>query len=51
VISTAKHSVVGPPIGVGYDPAGVVITPDGKFAYVANDGSGVVNSNTVSVIS
>ena len=33
-------------IGVGKNPAGVAITPDGRFAYVTNSGDG-----TVSVIS
>jgi YVTN family beta-propeller protein len=35
VIDT-KNNFVSPPITVGTDPIGIAITPDGKFAYVAN---------------
>src|SRR5437899_6572939 len=44
VIDTATYSVVAT-IPVGQYPAGVAITPNGAFAYVAN-----FNSNNVSVI-
>ncbi len=44
VIDTATYSVVAT-IPVGQYPAGVAITPNGAFAYVAN-----YNSNSVSVI-
>src|SRR5260370_34424908 len=44
VIDTTTHSVVAT-IPVGQYPAGVAITPNGAFAYVAN-----FNSNSVSVI-
>src|SRR5712664_3704689 len=44
VIDTATYSVVAT-IPVGQYPAGVAITPNGAFAYVAN-----FNSNSVSVI-
>src|SRR6266849_7651759 len=44
VIDTATYSVVAT-IPVGNYPAGVAITPNGAFAYVAN-----FNSNSVSVI-
>lgn len=38
-------------IGVGDSPAGIGITPDGKFAYVANNNNdGLPNGNTVSVL-
>src|SRR5258708_10077844 len=45
VIATATNTVVGLPIPVGSNPAGVAVTPDGSKVYVANDGD-----NTVSVI-
>lgn len=44
VIDTATYSVVAT-IPVGQYPAGVAVTPNGAFAYVAN-----FNSNSVSVI-
>src|SRR5260370_24513352 len=44
VIDTATYTLVAT-IPVGQYPAGVAITPNGAFAYVAN-----YNSNTVSVI-
>src|SRR3990167_6724591 len=38
-------------IGVGDTPAGIAITPDGRFAYVANNNNdGIVGGDTVSVI-
>jgi YVTN family beta-propeller protein len=45
VINTATNMVIGSPIPVGSQPAGVAITPDGSEVYVGNQGS-----NTVSVI-
>ena len=45
VVNTETNTVIGSPIPVGTGPFGVAATPDGKFAYVANDGS-----NTISVI-
>src|SRR5947199_4207491 len=44
VINTATYNVVAT-VPVGQYPAGVAVTPDGAFSYVAN-----FNSNTVSVI-
>ena len=40
-ISTATNTA-GKPIKVGTDPGAIAITPNGKTAYVANDGSGTV---------
>lgn len=38
-------------IGVGDSPAGIAITPDGRFAYVANNNNdGIPNGDTVSVL-
>lgn len=38
-------------IGVGDTPSGIAITPNGRFAYIANSNNdGLVNGNTVSVI-
>jgi len=38
-------------VGVGDSPAGIAITPDGRFAYVANDNNdGIMGGDTVSVI-
>jgi outer membrane autotransporter protein len=45
LIDTATNTVVPPALAVGSVPVGVAITPDGKFAYVANE-----FDNTVSVI-
>ncbi|MFI5775397.1 beta-propeller fold lactonase family protein [Streptomyces sp. NPDC051658] len=45
VIDTTTNTVVGSPIPVGNNPAGVAITPNGQRAYVTNGGS-----NNVSVI-
>ena len=42
-IDTATNTA-GTAIPVGQNPAGVAVTPDGKTAYVTNDGS---NSNCV----
>ena len=42
VITTATGAVSAP-ITVGKAPLGVAITPDGKHAYVANDGDGTVS--------
>ena len=44
VINTATNAVVAT-VGVGTNPSGVAVTPDGTRAYVANTGS-----NSVSVI-
>ena len=53
VITTATGAVSAP-INVGPKPSGIAIAPDGKHAYVANNGTGLVGtgseSNTVSVI-
>ena len=40
-IATATNTA-GPPITVGSNPDAIAITPDGKTAYVANDGSDTV---------
>jgi len=45
VIDTTDNSIQGSPIPVGGFPDGISITPDGRFAYVANQ-----SSDTVSVI-
>ncbi len=48
VIATATNTVLtgtGFPIPVGNAPIGVAVTPDGQYAYIANNGS-----NSVSVI-
>jgi YVTN family beta-propeller protein len=37
-ISTATNKVVGGPVEAGKEPASVAITPDGKYAYVADFG-------------
>ena len=44
VISTATNAP-GPIVNVGASPRGIAVTPDGAFAYVANQGD-----STVSVI-
>ncbi|HEX2393008.1 MAG TPA: beta-propeller fold lactonase family protein [Solirubrobacterales bacterium] len=56
VINTQTNQVVSGPGGikVGQEPAGVAITPDGRFAYVANfrDGSvSVINTENNQVVS
>jgi YVTN family beta-propeller protein len=44
VIDTgAKPPAVVATVGVGIDPTGVAVTPDGKHAYVANHESGTVS--------
>ena len=45
MIKTANNEVIGDPIHVGTQPTRVAFSPDGKRAYVTNEGS-----NTVSVI-
>jgi YVTN family beta-propeller protein/autotransporter-associated beta strand protein len=45
VIDTATNQSVGSPISVGFLPAGVSVTPDGRYVYITNNGS-----NTISVI-
>ena len=53
MINTQTNEVVGSPIGVGVFPKGIAITPDGKSAYVANEGSGtvsVINTQTNQVV-
>jgi len=50
VSSYAVNKVVTT-INVGDTPAGIAITPDGKYAYVANNNNdGIVGGDTVSVI-
>src|SRR5262245_9876713 len=52
VINTATNTVVAT-IPVGTTPWGVAITPDGAFAYVANQSSGtasVINTATNTVV-
>lgn len=47
----AQQNRVIATIGVGNSPAGVAITPDGRFAYVANNNNaGIPGADTVSVI-
>ena len=43
VIDTATNQPVGSPISVGFLPAGVTVTPDGRYAYVTNNGSGTIS--------
>jgi YVTN family beta-propeller protein len=50
VIDTATNTIVGTPIPLGIGPSWVAITPDGKHAYVANTGAGIVSTGTVAVI-
>ena len=51
-----RAGTVSGPIVVGPKPSGIVIAPDGRYAYVANNGRGVLAGqdvevgNTVSVI-
>jgi YVTN family beta-propeller protein len=46
VIDTKTYTLVGPTLSAGGFPVGVGITPDGRFAYIANE----ENNGTVSVI-
>ena len=49
--SVAKNRRLITTIGVGDTPAGIAVTPDNRFAYVANnDNDGIVGGNTVSVL-
>jgi len=53
VIDTKTNTVVGLPIPVGSQASGVAVTPDGRFAYVANFGGNTVlmiNTTTNSVV-
>ena len=51
MINTEINKVIGAPIGVGNHPFGIAITPDGRYAYVADNGpSGVGGPEGVSVI-
>ena len=45
VIDTATKQPLGSPISVGFLPAGVSVTPDGRYVYITNNGS-----NTISAI-
>ena len=45
VLDTATNQAVGSPIPVGFLPAGVSVTPDGRYAYITNNAS-----DTISVI-
>ena len=47
VIDTATNTVVGAPILVGANPAGVAITPDGTRAYVTVTGFGFSNVTAI----
>jgi hyaluronoglucosaminidase len=40
----------GPPIRVGDFPGPIAVTPNGKTAYVANEGTGHVDAHTVTPI-
>ena len=54
VINTQINQVVGSPIGVGKQPYGIAITPDGSSAYVTNNSSenvSVINTQTNQVVS
>ncbi len=53
--AVAIPSVEGQPLGVGQTPGSVTLTPNGRFAYVANRGAGTVtvvdtNLNQVSAV-
>jgi YVTN family beta-propeller protein len=52
VISTATNTVIGSPISVGRQPAGVAVTPDGSKVYVTNygDPGTPMDAGSVSVI-
>ena len=50
VVDTATNQVVGSPIPVGRQPASIAVTPDGRFAYVANSGTAQFGGQSVSVI-
>ena len=43
VIDTATNQLVGAPIPVGFLPAGVAVTPDGRYAYITNNFSGTIS--------
>jgi YVTN family beta-propeller protein/autotransporter-associated beta strand protein len=43
VVDTATNQPVGSPISVGFLPAGVTVTPDGRYVYVTNNGSGTIS--------
>jgi outer membrane autotransporter protein len=43
IVDTATNQVVGSPISVGLLPAGVTVTPDGRYAYITNNGSGTIS--------
>ncbi len=45
ILNTATNKTLGLPISVGSLPVGVAVTPDGRYAYITNNGS-----NTISVI-
>jgi YVTN family beta-propeller protein/autotransporter-associated beta strand protein len=53
VINAETNTVLGSPITVGSGALGLAITPDGKYAYVANNHSGtvsVINTATNTVV-
>ena len=53
VLDTATDRIVGEPITVGIRPAGVAFTPDGKRAYVVNQGDdnvAVIDTRTDTVL-
>src|ERR1700736_2597858 len=50
VIDTETNTVVGSPLTVGSQPAGIAVTPDGKYAYVTNTNIQGFTGSTVSVI-
>ena len=53
VIDTQTNQVVGSPIGVEGEPAGIAITPDGKHAYVADfdqESVSVIDTQTNQVV-
>ena len=43
VIDTATNQPVGSPISVGFLPAGVSVTPDGRYVYITNNGSSAIS--------
>ena len=42
-METETNRLISTAIPVGVEPHGVTITPDGRRAFVANDGSGTVS--------
>ena len=51
VVDTGTNNVIATlTMGIGVAPIGVAVTPDGRFAYIANSGTSSISSNSISVI-